>query len=179
MAGLPATGKTSLANFLKQNLQRAFVYSKDEYIMRKARELNRSYDETYDEYIRQAAWELNKEYERVSNDRRDIIWDQGNLSSKKREILAQDLRGVWNQVDCYCVLINNPFERKIWLERLFKRSDKTIFNDLLETMENQFEVPVVEEGFDRVFYYDIFGFLTDQNQRQYTTRENNNKGEEN
>jgi len=44
-----------------------------------------------------------------------------------------------------------------WNHRMISRPGKTISDSIIESMMDSFVMPVVDEGFDVVRYYDMYG----------------------
>jgi hypothetical protein len=63
-------------------------------------------------------------------------------------------------VECECVLFpQGDSQQEDWQHRLASRPGKTIPANIVESMMDSFVMPTVEEGFERVIFFDMYGAL--------------------
>jgi predicted kinase len=162
MVGLPACGKSTLVE-----KERAiytgidvpvFVYSTDNLIEEWAAGQGWSYDFAFAKYIDRATGEMNRLLDEAIREKRDIIWDQTNLGAKKRAKIVNRMRNAGYRVECECILFPaGDSQWEDWQHRMSSRPGKTIPDSVIESMMDSFVKPTVDEGFDAVRYYDMYG----------------------
>jgi tRNA uridine 5-carbamoylmethylation protein Kti12 len=162
MVGLPGTGKSTLVDKLIRSMgdhgDQVFVYSTDTLIEDWAKSQGWTYDFAFSKYVDRATREMNSMLDNAIKQKRDIIWDQTNLGAKKRQrILNRFSNPVWTK-ECHCIL--SPIgdsQNSDWEWRLANRPGKTIPGHIIRSMRETFFVPTLDEGYDRVYYYDMYG----------------------
>lgn len=146
LVGVPASGKSTWAE-TQQNLVDCDYISSDIFIEEYAREKGVSYSEAFDEAIKPAISKMLDELEKSVLACRDIIWDQTSTTIASR---AKKL----NLLRIYCkvaVVFKTPDEEE-HRRRLSLREGKTIPEEVLKEMIENFEQPTIEEGFDEILY---------------------------
>ena len=162
MVGLPATGKSTRVDALATMNPDAFVYSTDNYIERCAKQNDWTYDRAFAEFIEPATKYMNEMLDIAMRSKQDIVWDQTNLGAKKRAKIINRMRQAGYTVECECVLFpQGDSQQEDWHYRLASRTGKTIPDNILYSMMDSFVMPTVEEGFDSVHYFDMYGNLID------------------
>jgi len=166
MVGLPAMGKSTLANFdlgvYNQIEMPVFVYSTDHYIENIAEMRGLTYDDVFAETIKEATEMCNDGLDSAIADGLDVVWDQTNLGVSKRRKIINRMRQAGYQVCCVCIV---PPEEghfddlKVWKRRLENRPGKTIPNEVLTNMHRSFIIPTIAEGFDMITFYNMNGAL--------------------
>lgn len=162
MMGLPATGKSTLVEAMLDVNPEAFVYSTDVYIEECAAQNKLTYNEVFEEFIAPATKNMNERAEVAIKSRQDIIWDQTNLSVKKRSKIINRMRQAGYQVRCICIMPPEPShisDQKDWKYRLNNRPGKNIPENILTNMVNSYTLPTIEEGFDMITFYNMHGAL--------------------
>jgi len=158
MVGLPATGKSTRVRDLTAMNPDAFVYSTDNHIEQCAKQNGWTYDQAFAEFIESATKYMNEQLEIAVRSRQDIIWDQTNLSAKKRAKIVNRMRNAGYRVECECILFPaGDSQWEDWNWRLKNRSGKTIPDSVIESMMDSFVMPALDEGFDAVRVFDIYG----------------------
>ena len=162
MVGLPACGKSTLVNRVIRDMgdhgDRAFVYSTDNYIEQCANQNGWTYDQAFAEFIEPATKHMNEQLDIAVRSRQDIVWDQTNLSAKKRAKIIDRMRNAGYRVECECILLPaGDSQWEDWQWRMQSRPGKTIPDHVIESMMDSFVRPTVEEGFDAVRCYDMYG----------------------
>lgn len=165
LVGLPGLGKTTLVRevFGKEGSD-YFTYSADNQLEASAKVRGLTYDEYWSkETIKQATKDANADLANAISAGMNVVWDQTNLGVKKRMRVLRRMKQEGYVVECLAFL---PPERgwiddtKAWMERLRFRSEnegKTIPADVLRNMMNSFVVPTQDEGYDSVWYVNMWG----------------------
>jgi len=162
MAGLPASGKSTRVQQMCEMDPDAFVYSTDAILERIAKQLGKNYNDVFEKHIKSAKTVADIFLSYAISDRKNIIWDQTNLGVKKRSKIINRMRQNGYSVECECFLQTKTVEDIAeWDRRLHSRPGKTIDEDIIANMVKTYTIPTIEEGFDSVVYWDIYGNLCD------------------
>ena len=150
MVGLPGSGKSTWINeFRRVNADRDFaVISSDNILENIALERGLTYSDVYDEFIDRAVNEMKASFRYVIGKGESFIWDQTNMTVKKR-------RSILSQVpkDYYRVAVAFDINRDELDYRLKVRAEATgkwIPNHVIDTMCLSYQKPSLEEGFDKI-----------------------------
>jgi predicted ABC-type ATPase len=158
MVGLPASGKSTRVGALTAMNPELFVYSTDNHIEQCAKQNGWTYDQAFAEFIESATKHMNEQIDIAIRSRQDIVWDQTNLGAKKRAKIINRMRNAGYRVECECILLPaGDSQWEDWQHRMASRSGKTIPDSVIESMMDSFVKPTVDEGFDAVRYYDMYG----------------------
>lgn len=150
MVGLPGSGKTSTRSLLNAKL---FV-SSDWHIEQIALKEGKTYNEVFPTAVKVAAKELQKDVDFVLGLNASFIWDQTNLTVKKRAEILKRIPGNYIKV---AVFNNTPLD--ICIERNNKR-DRSIPENVIVNMSKSLQPPTIEEGFDHIIEIDVDGKLS-------------------
>jgi predicted kinase len=162
MVGLPALGKSTFIKKLKTD--DVWIYSTDMYIDAVAEDNGITYSEAFASNIDAATKFNEQKLKTMINLGRDVIWDQTNLGVGKRRKIINRMRAAGYTVNCVCLLppeAGHFSDQKAWKRRLDGREGKTIPTHVLANMLESFVVPTLDEGFDRVRYYSMYGVEID------------------
>lgn len=155
--GLPASGKSTMITKLSDFMKNTFVYSTDSYIEEVAKQNGLTYNAMFDAEIKHATAYMDEKLAEAIIRRNPIIWDQTNMSDKKRKKIIHKLEKT-HSLNCVCVLPpQNKKEEDELIRRLNNREGKNIPDYVINSMLDSFVIPSVDEGFDQVKYYDIYG----------------------
>lgn len=160
MVGLPATGKSTLVRTLLQTNMNAFVYSTDDYIEAQAALLGKTYDEVFRDTIIEATHEMNERLRIAVCDEIDVIWDQTNLTKKKRKSIIERMKREGYVVKCHCIVkpeATHVADQITLKNRLNSRSGKNIPSSILVSMIESYEEPQLDEGFDVLVCRNMYG----------------------
>lgn len=153
LVGLPGSGKsTSISEDFD-----GFIYSTDNYIEQCAKMNGLSYNESFQEFIKPATKSMNERLEISIRQKSDVLWDQTNMSFKKRHIILSKFPKQYRKI-CICRVV--PYNDEDWIElnrRLLSREGKIIPKHIIESMADSYVKPTLDEGFDEVHLYDIYG----------------------
>jgi predicted kinase len=153
LVGLPASGKSYS---IPEDFS-GFVYSTDTYIDEQAKALNKTYNDVFFDYISKAVTRMDALLDIAIKNGDNVIWDQTNPSRKKRRQILSMFPRNYRKV-CVCRL--PPRTQPEWDElnrRLNSRPGKVIPPNVLSGMINSFVKPDLDEGFDVVEIFDIYG----------------------
>jgi tRNA uridine 5-carbamoylmethylation protein Kti12 len=160
MVGVPGSGKSSIIEKIikadgyeldSTNQKNYCVISTDDIIEREAEKQGKTYNELWETSIKEATKQANETFRLMVAERRNLIWDQTNLVSKKRKAILSQLPKEYYKTAIY---VTAPYE--IIKERLVKReleTGKRISVGILDNMLTTFEMPSLEEGFDKVIIF--------------------------
>jgi predicted ABC-type ATPase len=157
-------GKSTLLNFVDNPEfgDTVFVYSTDRYIENAADRLGKTYDDVFEEYVGSATKYMNDALDSAIKDGVDVYWDQTNLGVKKRANIINRIRQPGYAVHFICVVPPGAGwgdAQTEWKHRLANRTGKTIPNNIMKSMIDNYVEPEPEEGFDTVTYYNMYGVL--------------------
>lgn len=141
LIGVPGSGKTT---WIKNNKHNAVVASTDLYIERYAMKTGKTYNDMFKELIGVATDQMNKDVANAVKEKRDIIWDQTNLTAKSRKAKLAKI-----PTDYHKVAVFFPVPKDL-RDRLASRPGKTIPEPVILSMINQLQPPTKEEGFDEI-----------------------------
>jgi len=166
MVGLPAMGKTTLVDFERRVYDAidmdVFIYSTDDEIERRSVFNGWTYDQGFAEFVEPATKYMNEMLDLAIRSRQDIIWDQTNLGVGKRRKIINRMKQAGYQVRCMCIIPpeeGHLSDLKDWKHRLANRPGKTIPDDVINRMYRDYVQPSIEEGFDMITYYNMYGSL--------------------
>lgn len=153
LVGLPGSGKSTS---IPEDFD-GFIYSTDRFIEDAAKHFGSTYNEMFKDNIKQATKCMDEMLVDALKNREDVIWDQTNMSSKKRYgLLSRFPRSYYR----LCICRVPPRDDEEWSElnrRLLSREGKTIPIHVVESMADTYVEPTFSEGFDEVHLYDIYG----------------------
>jgi predicted kinase len=142
MIGLPGVGKSTV---IKRDYPNHTIVSSDDIIEKYAAEEGKTYDQVFQKYIGQASGEMKSVFRRAVQNNENIVWDQTNLSKKKR-------RGILSQVPRHYRKVAVVFDvsDKVRYERMAQREGKSIPAHVIQSMEKAYQAPTKDEGFDEI-----------------------------
>lgn len=160
MVGLPASGKSTARQTSAATgaSAKSYHYSTDDKIEVMAARQGVTYSEAFESAIKEATAKSNLELAEAIENRQGVIWDQTNLNARKRRKILNQFPSEVYRRECICILppMNHVQESELQ-RRLHTRPGKSIPNTVIQSMRASFQLPTVEEGFDRVMFFDIFG----------------------
>ena len=161
LSGLPCTGKSHIRNDLYKISDSSFVYSTDDMLELIAARIGKTYSEVFNEFISDATQDMNQKLEvAVSEGIETIIWDQTNLSLKKRESIVKKIRELEKKYSVeqpYKIVhysIRPPEYVEEWISfAMHSRPGKTIPENTLRDMLNRYEIPGIDTLETNVTYF--------------------------
>ena len=158
LVGLPGSGKSTFVNSVfGEDPSGVFVYSTDDYIENVARIRGKTYNESFKDNISAATKFMDGTLVEVLKLSGRVVWDQTNMSSKKRRGILSRFPKSYRKV-CWCIA--PPRTPEEWAEldrRLASREGKTIPHHIIESMADSYVEPELDEGFDYILVVDLFG----------------------
>lgn len=142
MVGLPGSGKSTV---IRQRYPNHVVVSSDDIIEKLADADGKTYDEVFKQYIGRASGEMKSTFKNAVKNDENIVWDQTNLSKKKRRGILQQIPDHYRVV---AVVFNIP--DKVRAERAGQRTGKTIPDHIMKSMERSYNPVTKDEGFDNI-----------------------------
>lgn len=165
LVGLPGSGKsTARAQAAATGSSRdAYHYSTDDMIDSIADEQGKTYSEVFEEVIKDVTKQANEEVDAAIKRDRGVVWDQTNMTAKKRRKILNRFPNTYRK-ECICILppMNKEQENEL-ARRLDSRPGKNIPDYVMKAMRESFQLPSMNEGFNRVLYFDIYGNMIDRN----------------
>lgn len=146
LVGIPASGKTTWA--LNQNWIKDCVYiSTDKLVEKYAKEQEKTYSDVFESFMPTAVELMTKEVILAREQQKDIIWDQTSTTilSRKRK---------FNMLPNYyhiAIVFKTPKKEELE-NRLNSRHGKHIPYKIIEQMIQNFEQPMIEEGYREIWY---------------------------
>lgn len=165
LVGLPASGKSTAraAAAASGPAEHSYQYSTDDKVDEWAAELGVAYDEIWEERIKEATAVSDQEVKAAIEAGRNVLWDQTNMTRKKRAKILRHFDNTYRK-ECICILPPMDEEQEAELQRrLDSRPGKKIPDFVMRNMRSSFQLPSVNEGFNRVLYFDIYGKMVDRN----------------
>lgn len=149
LVGLPASGKSTLrdamANYVREMGSTCTVISSDDYIEAEAAKIGKTYTEAFSQFADAGRRHCNEQMAlAMAFGHGVIIWDQTNLTAKKRASIANRVSRRLYNVGCIWVSV----EDDVLATRLKSRPGKEIPDAVIEKMRADFERPNIDEGFD-------------------------------
>jgi predicted kinase len=166
LVGLPASGKsTARAQAAATGASgHSYQYSTDDKIEAMAAELGVSYSEAFESVVKDATAKANEEVEEAIRNEQGVVWDQTNMTAKKRRKILNRFPNTYRK-ECVCILPPMNREQEMELKRrLDSRPGKEIPDYVMRAMRESFQLPSMNEGFNRVLYFDIYGNMIDRNE---------------
>lgn len=160
MVGLPGLGKSTHVHKMTTMDPDAFVYSTDDLIDEWAADDGKTYDEVFEDYIKDATKEMEYLLTCAIRDGEDIIWDQTNLGVGKRRKIINRVKQAGYNVECVCICppeSDYSGDKEDWAYRLANRHGKTVPDNVMKNMADNYVEPNTSEGFRKVTYYDMWG----------------------
>ena len=159
LVGLPGSGKSY---FIKNEMDESFyVHSTDAVIEEYAKTVGKTYSEVFNTYIKEASKISTQQLKEAIDQWRSIIWDQTNMSQKKRGKILKQFPDEYIKI-CICFLppINEDQEAEL-ARRLLNRPGKFIPDNVMENFRNAFLPPSHNEGWNRIIYKNLYGVNCD------------------
>ena len=147
MIGIPGSGKTTIRETQLEYLGDYVVISSDDYIEFFAAAAGSTYSEVFSTAIKHADSHINHQLEYALKHGKNIVWDQTNLTTKKRKYVLSKIPDDYKRV---AIFVDPPLQ--VALQRNSERSRK-VPEEVIEKMYNSLELPQYAEGFDQIIRY--------------------------
>lgn len=155
LVGVPGSGKSTLRADLVRDPRFADLVSlsTDDWLEAQAAEIGISYSEIWRALSKQAQRVLRATLTEALAEKRSIVWDQTNLTTKKR-------RGILNRIPKESgyrgIAIYFEIDDAQLRRNLAARPDRPLHLGIIRHMLRLYVRPSVEEGFDAVFSAEEF-----------------------
>ena len=143
LVGVPTSGKSTFSN--QKQYQNYVRISSDDILQEVAKERQQSYNTVFKANIRFAQIAMMKVLRKAIEDGKSIIWDQTNLTKKQRREKLKHIPDTYKKTAVYFIV-----DLETALKRNTQRPGKVILPEILERMIKEYELPVLEEGFDEI-----------------------------
>jgi predicted kinase len=150
MVGIPGAGKST---YRKKHFEGAFVASTDDYIESKAVEYGTTYNQCFKEQYGNALEALKKGLKLAIEQRRDVVYDQTNLTAKKRKAILSQFPSHYER---HCVVAATE-DIVTDVRNASRPEGRKIPREIIDTMRQSYQVPQLNEGFDKITFVDGFG----------------------
>jgi predicted kinase len=146
LIGVPGSGKSTWIS--NQDWANDIpVVSSDRFIDEHAAKEGKTYNDVFADYIKIATRLMDNQVEICKANSSDIIWDQTNTNAKSRAKKLAALEGY----EKIAVVFRTP-EKAEHDRRLAGRIGKSIPENIMRSMIENFEMPTEEEGFKEIWY---------------------------
>lgn len=148
LVGLPGSGKSTWVKSKLTSTNEYIIISSDAEIETYARSKGVRYSDVFDEYVKTATSMMRTKLDDAIKNNKNIIWDQTNMSKKKRRSILQGLPPNYKKIAVIFDIDNVELS-----QRLKKREDeegKHIPSHIIDNMRRSYEPPTESEGFDSV-----------------------------
>lgn len=145
MVGLPGSGKSTAIKISGITEEKTVVISSDDYIEFVAKATGLTYNEVFSDSIGLANNHMDILLKQALKNKKNIVWDQTNLTIKKRQSILNKIPDDYNK---QCIFMNAKFDE---IKKRNSRNGKIIPDHVLEQMHKTMQPPTVSEGFHSVF----------------------------
>lgn len=146
LVGVPGSGKSTWIKNQSWS-SNCVIASTDNYVEAFARSVNKTYSEVFDQVMKAAVKQMSEDVVNAREAGKDIIWDQTSTSVGSRSKKLKMLDGYTK----IAVVFKTP-EASEWDRRIKSRPGKDIPAHVLRSMNDNFEHPTLEEGFDQIWH---------------------------
>lgn len=151
LIGLPGVGKSHVRSKVLKEMEwnnNVIIISSDDYIEEEARIQGKTYNDIFVDVVKTAESVTRSRASLAFKARRDVIWDQTNLSVKSRAAKLAMVPEGYKKI-AYVILPPSEEEHQ---RRLDSRKGKLIPPGVIEHMKSQYEPPTTAEGFDEAVF---------------------------
>lgn len=146
MIGLPGVGKSTWIDKKIEGKNNFAIVSTDDFISELGKLYGMTYNEMYDDITYSFAEKMMyKIAKKMIDEKKDIYWDQTNLTVKTRKrklgLFPKDYKRVY-------VVFDIPEDH----DKRLDRPGKIIPKHVLESMKNKYQEPSSNEGYDEIIY---------------------------
>ena len=150
LVGLPASGKSTWCNkFLSRSASfsnEVCIISSDNYIQEKALAEGSTYTEVFDKYIGAATAHMKTQCNLAVKEGKNLIWDQTNLSPKKRKSVINRLPDTYLKVAVIFDIDDRELQRR--LDTRAEEEGKFIPPHVMKSMLASYRPVTKDEGFN-------------------------------
>lgn len=151
MIGLPGSGKSTWRdNLIASSDVDYVIVSSDDEIERLGKADGMNYTQAFDKYVGSATKIMKEKFREAVNNDENIIWDQTNLSPKKRRGILQQVPRHYRKIAVAFEVTDQELEDR--LSRREKETGKHIPPKVIKDMAQSYVPPTKQEGFDEVIF---------------------------
>lgn len=144
--GFPGVGKSTwLSKNVKSTTQDILVLSTDQLIEEEAKTVGKTYNQVFKDTIEPATAVFFAQMKMAFDNDRNVFIDRTNLSVKSRRRILFMVPKHYKKIALVFTC-----DKEVHDVRLQMRPGKTIPKGVIKSMEESFQYPTVEEGFDQV-----------------------------
>lgn len=147
LVGLPGSGKSTWIRN-KEDAENFVIVSSDDEIDAYAKSVGKTYSEVFDSQIKSATKMMNAKFDDAIAQHKNIIWDQTNMTSKKRKAILSRVPNVYKKVAVVFQVDDNELADR--LKYRAEKEGKYIPQHVLNSMRVSFEMPSRSEGFHHI-----------------------------
>lgn len=148
LVGLPGSGKSTWMRSLMRDGGDYTIVSSDDEIEAYAKSKGLTYSDVFNDYVKTATSIMNSKFKEAVANSANIIWDQTNMSAKKRKTILQQLPKRYKKIAV--VFRVDRAELQARLDKRAQEEGKFIPQHIIDSMERSFEMPTKAEGFDEI-----------------------------
>jgi predicted kinase len=142
MVGLPGSGKSTI---IRQRYANHTIVSSDDIIEKAAAEAGKTYNDVFKDNIGRATMGMKIAFKEAVKNNENIVWDQTNLSKKKRRGILQQIPDHYRVVAVVFIL-----PERVRSERAAQRTGKSIPDHVMKSMTKSYNPVTKDEGFDKI-----------------------------
>ena len=147
LIGIPGSGKTTWIKNQNFNTDDTVIVSTDNIIEERAASKGMTYSDVFQDEIKSATAEMNNNLKNAIAQKKNIVWDQTNLTVKTRRSKLAQIPDEYQKI---AVLLSTPTKEELKI-RLDNRPGKIIPNNILMGMISQLDPPSKLEGWDEIW----------------------------
>jgi len=145
LVGPPASGKSTYIGTMAHD---SVIISTDDIVETIAKEQGKTYSEVWKTSVKEATKRMYVQLDEAIKNRKNVIWDQTNLTAKKRkEILSRFPKDY--HTECVYFMVDQE-ELLSRLKERARQTGKNIPIGIVINMIETYEIPDTSEGFNRV-----------------------------
>lgn len=152
LVGVPGSGKSTWIGHQTFNWDNTVIVSTDRFVEQYAMSVGKTYNEVFEDYMPTAIGLMAESAQLAFAEGKDVVWDQTSTTIKTR---ARKLRMAPATYIKIAVVFNTPTPAVH--AKMLDRPGKVIPPEVIQDMVARFEMPTVEEGFDKVIIARLLG----------------------
>lgn len=147
LVGVPASGKSTWIGKQPFDWNRTVLVSTDGHVEKYAKSQGKTYSDVFKDYMPIAVDLMVDDVLDAVEKKLDIVWDQTSTTIAARRKKFNMLRGY----EMIAVVFSTPKPDEL-KRRLVSRPGKTIPDEVVQSMQSQWQEPSEAEGFDKIIY---------------------------
>jgi len=148
LIGLPGSGKSTWIKNNNKMLGNFAIISTDDFIEKRATFLGKTYSEVFSSEIKAATQQMQQDLQDAIRDKKNIIFDQTNLTVKTRRGKLSQLPKNYARIAVLFEIDENELENR--LNRRGQETGKVIGQKIVDDMRSRYEPPSLSEGFQQI-----------------------------